>query len=235
MTLHDHVIFIVPIPVSADVQKLCLLLNSVIGNNYLVLFGGMSNRPDSPNPEDLCVLSDVRFFDLESRRWLPEESLNTSPEDPNTPRARYAHLSSVTANRLFIIGGQDFFNTWLDDVCVYDLANKTWVQKRDYPRHCGTYRSVAVSSTSTVRIPKDEFQASHAFSMLGPSGTRLQMDKTTPLTEVTPSNTLTHLPYTAEPTDEHPSEIFLYSNYNVSRSHSGLLLPVSYSDIVYRC
>jgi hypothetical protein len=59
-------------------------------------------------------------------------------------------------------------------------------------------------------------QSSHASSMLGPAGTRLQMDKSVPLTEVTPSNTLTHLPYTAEPTDEHPSEIFLYSNYNVS-------------------
>ncbi|XP_006462659.1 hypothetical protein AGABI2DRAFT_72468 [Agaricus bisporus var. bisporus H97] len=183
-------------------------------NNHLVLFGGMSNRPDSPNPEDLCVLSDVRFFDLETRHWLPEESSDTSLEDPNIPRARYAHLSSVTSNRLFIIGGQDFFNTWLDDVCVYDLAKRSWVQRRDYPRHCGTYRSVAVASTSIVRIPKDEAQASRSLSALGPPGTRFQMDKTTPLIEITPSNTLTHLSYTADPTDEHPSEIFLYSNYN---------------------
>jgi hypothetical protein len=179
----------------------------------------MSNRPDSPNPEDLCVLSDVRFFDLETRHWLPEESIGAPLEDPNVPRARYAHLSSVTANRLFIIGGQDFFNTWLDDVCVYDLAKRNWVQRREYPRHCGTYRSVAVASTSIVRIPNDELQASSSLSMLGPPGTRLQMDKTTPLTEVTPSNALTHLSYTADPTDEHPSEIFLYSNYNVGYLH----------------
>lgn len=188
----------------------------------------MSNRPDSSNPEDLCVLSDVRFFDLESRHWLPEVPSNILPDDPNMPRARYAHLSSVSANRLFVIGGQDFFNTWLDDVCVYDLAKKTWVQRREYPRHCGTYRSVAVSSTSTVRIPQDEIQSSHASSMLGPAGTRLQMDKSTPLTEVTPSNTLTHLPYTAEPTDEHPSEIFLYSNYNVSHFNTLSLLRIAH-------
>lgn len=199
----------------------------------------MSNRPDSPNPEDLCVLNDVRYFDLENRHWLPEEPLNPSPEDPNVPRARYAHLSSVTANRLFVIGGQDFFNTWLDDICVYDLTSKTWVQKREYPRHCGTYRSVAVSSTSTVRIPRDDIQASHTSSTLGPSGTRLQVDKATPLTDVTPSNTLTHLPYTAEPTDEHPNEIFLYSNYNVSVPRytflTALLLTRHVSNPVYRC
>jgi len=173
----------------------------------------MSNRPDSLNPDDLCVLNDVRLFNLESRHWLPEEPSKLSPDDPNVPGARYAHLSSITASRLFVIGGQDFFNTWFDDVCVYDLVRGAWVQKRDYPRHCGTYRSVAVSSPYTVRIPQDEIRSSDP---LGPLGTRLQMDKSRPLTEVTPSNTLTHLPYTAQPTDEHPSDIFLYSNYNVS-------------------
>ena len=228
MTSPGLAIFIAQIAVSAARYCANWLLNSVTGNNHLVLFGGMSNQPDSLNPDDLCVLNDVRLFDLESRHWLPEEPLKLLPDDPNVPGARYAHLSSITANRLFVIGGQDFFNTWLDDVCVYDLVLKTWAQKRDYPRHCGTYRSVAVSSAYTVRIPQDEAQSSDT---LGPSGTRFQMDKSTPLAEVTPSNTLTHLPYTTQPTDEHPSDIFLYSNYNVSYFCTESLLHVAHRGI----
>lgn len=175
----------------------------------------MSNQPDSPNPEELSVLNDVRFFDLATRHWLP-----STPTPPSTsaeslaPRARYAHLSSITADRLFIIGGQDFFNTWLDDVCVYDLLGKAWVQRRDYPRHCGTYRSVAVASSLTVRLPHEESQASS--SSLGVPGTRFQEDKFPPPTpEFTSTDSLIHLPYSTTPTEDHPADIFLYSNYNV--------------------
>lgn len=185
------------------------------GNNQLIVFGGMSNEPDSPNPDELCVLNDVRFFDIATRHWLPVSRLPTP--DNLMPRARYAQLSSVTGDRLFIIGGQDFYNTWLDDVCVYDLLAKTWSERRDYPRHCGSYRSVAVSSNLTVRFPKDEMRASAgAAQSLGPPGTRFQPDGGATLGEdITSSESLTHLPYSAAPNDEHPSDIYLYSNYNV--------------------
>jgi len=188
------------------------------GNNHLVVFGGMSNQPDSTNPEELCVLNDVRFYDLSSRHWLPATPPSTEP-DPFLPRARYAHLSSVTADRLFVIGGQDFFNTWLDDICVFDLVSRTWVQRRDYPRHCGTYRSVAVSSHMTVRFPQEEMQASLSASTLGPVGSRFRPAKSTSKPEdVTPSDNLIHQPYSVSPTEDHPSDVYLYSNYNVSLS-----------------
>jgi hypothetical protein len=179
----------------------------------LIVFGGMSNEPDSPNPDELCVLNDVRFFDISSCRWLPPSRL-TTPENL-VPRARYAQLSAVTGDRLFIIGGQDFYNTWLDDICVYDLLAKTWSEKRDYPRHCGSYRSVAVSSNMCVRFPKEELRASKLPNPLGPSGSRFQTPNAPPTEDTTASETLNHLPYSAPPDDEHPSDIFLYSNYNV--------------------
>ncbi|KAF8195477.1 galactose oxidase [Pholiota molesta] len=183
-------------------------------NGHLVVFGGMSNQPDSINPEELCVLNDVRFYNFASGRWLPPSPPSPEP-DPHLPRARYAHLSSVTADRLFIIGGQDFFNTWLDDVCVFDLVSKKWVQRRDYPRHCGTYRSVAVCSDTTVRSPQVEMQASSSSpSPLGPAGGRFAASTNAPYNEVTPSENLIHLPYSVEPTEDHPSDIYLYSNYN---------------------
>jgi leucine-zipper-like transcriptional regulator 1 len=187
-----------------------------IGNNQLIIFGGMSNQPDSANPDELCVLNDVRFFDLVTRHWLPDMQSSVPASDSLTPRARYAHLSSVTADRLFIIGGQDFNNTWLDDVCVYDLVGKAWVQRRDYPRHCGTYRSVAVSSTTAVRFPQEEIRNSQSASTLGPPGQRFGPDMDTPSSpEFTSTESLIHQPYSAPPSDDHPSDIYLYSNYNV--------------------
>lgn len=177
----------------------------------------MSNQPDSNNPEELCVLNDVRYFDISTGHWLPPTPL--SIHDHLAPRARYAHLSSVTADRLFIIGGQDFNNTWLDDVCVYDLASKVWVQRRDYPRHCGTYRSVAVSSNSTVRLPQEEIRSSQSSSALGPPGQQFGSDNGRPsVLDFTPPESLIHLPYSAPPGDDHPSNIYLYSNYNVGLS-----------------
>ncbi|KAJ7215598.1 hypothetical protein GGX14DRAFT_696507 [Mycena pura] len=180
-------------------------------NNQLIVFGGMSNRPDTSNPDELCVLNDVCFFDIATRHWLPPSGL-AIPEHL-APRARYAQLSSVTGDRLFIIGGQDFYNTWLDDVCVYDLLAKTWSEKRDYQRHCGSYRSIAVSSDQCVRFPEEEIRASKVPSLLDLAGTRFKAPAL-PSTDATPSESLTNLPYSAPPDDEHPSDIYLYSNYN---------------------
>ncbi|EEB92154.1 hypothetical protein MPER_09380, partial [Moniliophthora perniciosa FA553] len=174
----------------------------------------MSNQPDSPNPDELCVLNDVRFFDLTTRHWIPASQFPAPVSESFVPRARYAHLSSVTADRLFIIGGQDFFNTWLDDVCVYDLLGKTWVQRRDYPRHCGTYRSVAVSANLCVRRPQDEQYDTQIEASLGPPGTRFHQSGNAAHAEFTPSDSLVHLPYSTSPTEDYPSDIYLYSNYN---------------------
>ena len=172
----------------------------------------MALQSDSTNPEELCVLNDVRFFNLATRRWLPP-STNSPPD--LIPKARYAHLSSVTSSRLFIIGGQDLSNVWLDDIYVFDLRTQTWTQRRDYPRHCGTYRSVAVCSNLIVRFPQEEINDGSCVSELGPSGTRFSRNPST-TKEFTAQDALIHLPYSATPSDDHPSDIYLFSNYNVS-------------------
>ncbi|KAJ3756496.1 hypothetical protein EV360DRAFT_95675 [Lentinula raphanica] len=183
-------------------------------DNQLIIFGGMSNEPNSPNPDELCVLNDVRFFDLKTRHWIPQSQFSAPVSASLMPRARYAHLSSVTADRLFIIGGQDFHNTWLDDICVYDLLKNAWVQQRDHPRHCGTYRSVAVASSLCVRLPQEEARGSRTPTNPGPPGTRFRNHSASNVAEYTSSESLTHIPYSAAPTDDHPSDIYLYSNYN---------------------
>jgi leucine-zipper-like transcriptional regulator 1 len=177
----------------------------------------MSNQPTSQNPDELCVLNDVRFFNLATRHWIPESQTSlANPNDPAVPRSRYAHLSSISADRLFIIGGQDFYNTWLDDVCVYDLKQRQWTQRTAYPRHCGTYRSVAVSSNFVVRT--DENEPPRSSASIGAPGARFRDAKAPPSSpnrEFTKSESLVHMPYSAAPTDAMPADIYLYSNYNV--------------------
>jgi len=179
----------------------------------------MGHKAESSSHEDLRVLNDVRFFNLATRRWLPAALTNSAPDltDFRVPKARYAHLSSITADRLFIIGGQDLSNIWLDDVHVYDLLGKTWVERRNYPRHVGKYRSIAVAAEMRVRLPQEELRASQSTSTLGPPGARFRTENALPLSpQVTQSDSLVHLPYTAPATDEYPNDIYLYSNYNVS-------------------
>lgn len=188
-------------------------------NNQLIVFGGMGSTPNSNNPEDLCVLNDVRFFDLSILHWLPATATNgasaESGADMLVPKPRYAHLSSVSADRLFIIGGQDLSNVWLDDIYVYDLLGRAWVQRRNFPHHCGTYRSVAVSANQRVRLPQEEDHSTDTTTMLGPPGTRFRPDKSPPTAQaLTPSDSFVHMPYSAPPTDNFPNDIYLYSNYN---------------------
>lgn len=205
------------------VSRSFLILDSqlAIGNNQLIIFGGMGNTPNSTNVEDLCVLNDIRFLDLSTLHWLPAPSKNGIPHDSGAethiPKPRYAHLSSVTADRLFIIGGQDLSNLWLDDAHVYDLLGKVWVQRRSFPHHCGTYRSVAVSATSRVRLPQEELRAADTNALLGSPGSRFRSDKSSPSSDCTSPEALVHLPYSAAPTDDFPNDIYLYSNYNVSQ------------------
>ena len=181
----------------------------------------MSSQPGSDSFEDICVLNDVYIFDIPTGHWLRPPSESPTSESL-VPQARYAHLSSITSNRLFIIGGQDINNTWVDVVCIYDLARRDWIECRDYPRHCGTYRSVAVSSNATVRLPQEERQTPPASSAPPVQGLESRFDPSFDL-ESTPSDSLIHLPYSAPPTKEYPSDIYMYSNYNVS------LLSLEYS------
>ncbi|KAG9043030.1 hypothetical protein FS837_010122 [Tulasnella sp. UAMH 9824] len=185
-------------------------------NDLLVVFGGMGYV--APDSEELCVLNDVRVFDLRTRKWRPtgpEPNATIPPDTPAlVPRARYAHLSSVTADRLFIIGGQDMTNVWLDDIHVYDLKRLAWVQRQEYPRHCGTYRSVAVAGKLRVRLPMEE-RRGEDMGLLGPPGSRFRVDGVPPPDPSRViSDEVTHLSYSATPTPEFPCDIMLYSNYN---------------------
>ncbi|KAF8258210.1 galactose oxidase [Lactarius quietus] len=182
-------------------------------NQYLIIFGGMGLKPEADEgAEDLCVLNDVCFYDIPAKRWMPPSwSLKENPLI-SLPKPRYAHLSSVSGDRLFIIGGQDLDSVWLDDVYIYDLPARTWVLRRDYPRHCGTYRSVAVSADLRVHLPQ-EVSRNHSPTH-GKPLFRTSQQTLAPTSHTPPRDTHIHLPYSAQSTDDFPNEIYLYSNYN---------------------
>jgi hypothetical protein len=123
---------------------------------------------------------------------------------------------------LFIIGGQDLTNVWLDDIYLFDLRKQVWTHRRSYPRHCGTYRSVIASPDLVVRFPQQEIRAGASASKLGSPGSRYSKTPSS-AKDYTSSESLVHLPYSAAPTDEHPSDIYLFSNYNVRDGRSSLL------------
>ena len=164
------------------------------------------------NTEDLCALNDVCFYDILARRWMPPSwSNNGNPLTP-FPQPRYAHLSCVSGDKLFIIGGQNLENVWIEDVYIYDLGSRTWILKRDYPHHRGIYRSVAVSADLGVHLPREESRDTPP----GHVAPRFRAEKSPVTTSLTSRDPI-HLPYSTQSTDDDfPNEIFLYSNYNVS-------------------
>ncbi|KAJ7653097.1 galactose oxidase [Mycena polygramma] len=104
-----------------------------IWKNHLVVFGGLGAQNGSGQ---LQVLNDVRMFNLSSRRWvIPLHTVPAAAASPSTPipQPRYAHLSCVSLNKLFIFWGQDLTGEALHDVCVYDLDKKEWIRKQYSP------------------------------------------------------------------------------------------------------
>ncbi|CAG8788704.1 19809_t:CDS:2 [Gigaspora margarita] len=115
--------------------------------NSIVIFGGMGYSRTSD--DGLCVLDDVSIFDLDTYSWIHP---TITPSD-FTPRPRYAHLASVSSNKLVVIGGQDMSNYYIEETNVLDLDKMVWVYSQQFEKHCGAYRSVAVSSTYRTNLP----------------------------------------------------------------------------------
>ncbi|KAF9095213.1 hypothetical protein BGX29_009137, partial [Mortierella sp. GBA35] len=88
--------------------------------NTIVIFGGMgpsSSGTAEGQPQDLVVFDDIKVLDLELLQWRQVRI----PSSPHAPKPRYAHLSSVSGNKLVIIGGQDINNQYIEEVSVLDL------------------------------------------------------------------------------------------------------------------
>ncbi|KAG0305737.1 hypothetical protein BGZ99_001982, partial [Dissophora globulifera] len=113
--------------------------------NTIVFFGGMgpSSTSGETQSQDLVVYDDIKVLDLELLQWKHVRI----PSSAHAPKPRYAHLSSVSGNKLVVIGGQDVNNQYVEEVSILDLDSFQWIASMPFEKHCGSYRSIAVSSS----------------------------------------------------------------------------------------
>ncbi|UZJ56221.1 hypothetical protein CBS101457_005541 [Exobasidium rhododendri] len=175
----------------------------------LIIFGGMGYVQGSDS--ELCVLNEVVAFDLATQKWDHVFGKGEVGGD-FTPEARYAHLSSVTANSLVVIGGQDMANHYVETINVFDLEERKWNATQRFGKQRGSYRSLAIGAAWTVddRLSGQKETKSHA------AATTPQLEKRDDplLSEIN----LSPLPTSKKKWDDKGKErrlpIYIYTNYN---------------------
>lgn len=175
---------------------------SSAGQDCLVVFGGRSVRRLGRTYESFD-LDDLQLFHIPSQRWHSKSQ--SPPSSPNTftPHPRYAHISAVSGNQLYIFGGQDINDQFLDEILVCDLPARSWVAQHGYPTHVGRYRSISVSSSISVQSLGADDDADSGIdggSIGRGGGPNRRVSK------------LTHLPYTKHHTLEDPPGVCLFTN-----------------------
>ncbi|KAF9974657.1 hypothetical protein BGZ73_001880 [Actinomortierella ambigua] len=154
--------------------------------NMIVFFGGMGPTSGASTGQDLVVFDDINVLDLELLQWRQIRI----PSSNHAPKPRYAHLSSISGNKLVVIGGQDIANQYIEEINVLDLDSWQWVASMPFEKHCGSYRSIAVSGSgqgSTIPIIGSELEQASS-DRLSPS----QDGFPTSYLRKTPSNTSLH-------------------------------------------
>jgi len=182
-------------------------------NDKLIIFGGMGY--EQGNDSELCVLNEVVAFDLATQKWDLEfgNSLGTQG-DGERPEPRYAHLSSVTANSLVVVGGQDMANHYIEAINVFDLGQRKWTISQDFGKQRGSYRSLAVGRTWSVndRLSGQSQETTHQSS--SSSSSLHQNNQTSSLS----TSNITPLPTSKKSWDDQGKEkrlpIYVYTNYN---------------------
>ncbi|KAJ7457244.1 galactose oxidase [Mycena galericulata] len=164
-----------------------------IWKNYLVVFGGLGDRDGSVEPVLLRVLNDVRLFDLSTRRWLPPPRVRAVSPLKYVPRPRHSHLSCVSSDYLFVIGGKDLDGKDVEDVCVFDLARKEWIQTQPHSPTFDMNHVFASTSRWHVRAPPPD----------SPSGKSVEPKP---------------LPYSEEATNTSPHDMYIYNCDRLQRT-----------------
>ncbi|CAG8591142.1 4338_t:CDS:2 [Paraglomus brasilianum] len=113
----------------------------------IIFFGGMGYSKTAN--DGLCVLDDINIYNTETQSWQNPEIVPSAI----LPKPRYAHLAAIAGNKLVVVGGQDMTNVYIEEINVYDIEERTWTSSRSFEKHCGAYRSVAISCASHTNLP----------------------------------------------------------------------------------
>jgi len=156
------------------------------------------------NDSELCVLNEVIAFDLSKQQWdLDFQGGSSATKEGLFPQPRYAHLSSITAHSLVIIGGQDMGNHYVESINVFDMQKREWVVAETFPKQRGSYRSLAVGPAWIVdeKLTGAARKATDSDTLSLPSTSNINL-----------------LPTSRKQYDEKGKErrlpIYVYTNYN---------------------
>ncbi|KAJ2962716.1 hypothetical protein NQZ79_g2181 [Umbelopsis isabellina] len=195
----------IPPPDSEPAPKSRYFHSASVYQDKIVFFGGMGYSRTST--EGLCALDDVCWLDTETMEWHYIESLPTL----FNARPRYAHLSTVSGNKLIIVGGQDLNNQYISEINVFDLELLQWVQVCPFDRQCGAYRSVSVSPSSSCSVPLFGSRSWEEETLYeGDKNPNLQRRQSI----LNKNNTLFRLSYSSPPVTGVENPVYIYSNYN---------------------
>lgn len=132
-------------------------------NESIVVFGGLSPASEEGGGER--CLDDLAIFDLSKREWR----IPVMTEGKDFPPKRYAHVATISRDRLVIAGGELRHNGMksspenLLDLHVFDIPTEKWVHKRTFGTaedHIGYYRSVmATAPHLSVNYPINDREA----------------------------------------------------------------------------
>nr|CAG8495063.1 5748_t:CDS:2 [Entrophospora candida] len=197
--------------------------------NSIVIFGGMGYKGTSSSNDDLCVLDDLCVFNLETHTWNYPEIVPSNL----LPRPRYAHLASVTANKLVIIGGQDLTNYYIEEINVLDLVEMKWISTRPFKKHCGAYsdqtteagpsapkKSISSqtmppnSPANVIRKPPSTGSFSQSGSLRRPPSSGHVRSRSAKRIQSSGNSFYHRLSYSSKVTEDNPTPVYLYSNYN---------------------
>lgn len=198
----------------------------------LIIFGGMGYS--RLTNDGLCVLDDISVLDVETMCWI----IPVIQPSLYSPQSRYAHLSSVTEDKLIVVGGQDLDNNYLDEMNVLNLKTWDWEQVKTFEKHVGAYRSIAVTTPPGTRIPSNSYMMKNEDSSATAVEETNETENDSSAINSNNLNGASHRTSTVRQfsssslqTPDEPNPVYLYTNYNFADVKRELQLIYSSAQI----
>jgi N-acetylneuraminic acid mutarotase len=121
---------------------------AAVVNDKIYVIGGRTNSADPGNPDPSDVRSSVYEFDPSDNTWTRRADIPI-PRVGEIP-GRNRMTTAVVGGKIYMIGGANYPDRWLDAVQVYTPASNTWENMNWMPIRQGDLASGVVEDTIYV-------------------------------------------------------------------------------------
>lgn len=189
--------------------------------DYVVVYGGMAVC-EKTGP--VAALNDIAFLSLDTLQWQVYTAEETQLPGLPVPRGGYAHISAVSANKLFVLGGQDAKNNYLEEISVFALDSRKWIHVEPFSKTLGAYRSAVTAEMMDLGELETDLSALKMFKPItyepAPGFRKATSRASDSATESKPSSSSQVLKESREISFEAFSPLYIYSNYNFNDAAS---------------